>query len=256
MRRLEQDLPSWTRAITLVSDAEVALFRKFTSAGVVRAISNGVDLEYFQPHPVAMEHGCVFLGALDYWPNVEGICWFCKEIWPAIRERHPEATVSLVGRRPAPPVCRLATIPGVKVIGQVPDVRPHLASAAVSIVPLRIARGIQNKVLESLAMGKATVTSPQALEGLAAQPGKELLSAHTRQEWTDSISRLIEDQGFRRRIGAAGRHYVSNNHRWESCLEPLGALLGLEKQAHTAIAVPAAEPVSVQPLRSLTTSAK
>lgn len=239
LRRLEQGLPAWTKAITLVSEAEVAIYRQFCSEGVVRAIHNGVDLDYFQPQAPPKEHGCVFLGALDYWPNVEGICWFCNEVWPVLRRRCPEATLSIVGRRPAPAVCRLADIPGVKLVGQVPDVRPHLAGAAVSIVPLRIARGIQNKVLESLAMAKATVTSPQALEGLQAQSGNELLCANSPQEWVDSIVSLLDDSAMRQRIGTAGRRFVSEFHRWERCLEPLDALLCLPTESPGNIACPA-----------------
>jgi sugar transferase (PEP-CTERM/EpsH1 system associated) len=259
LRRLEQGLPSWAKAITLVSEAEVDIYRRFCSDGVVRAIGNGVDLDYFRPQAAPREQGCVFLGALDYWPNVDGIEWFCHEIWPEMRRRHPEATVSLVGRRPAPAVCRLAGIPGVKLVGQVPDVRPHLASAAVSIVPLRIARGIQNKVLEALAMGKATVTSPQALEGLHAQPGKDLLCAAAPQEWIEAISRLLGDSSLRQRIGGAGRRYVSEFHRWEKCLEPLDALLGLQTastgtHACPPLSDPGNEVVKVQPSRSLTSA--
>ncbi len=231
LRRLEQGLSTWAKAVTLVSAAEVAIYRQFCSDGVVEAVGNGVDLDYFQPQARQTEQGCVFLGALDYWPNIEGICWFCDEIWPEIRRRHPNATVSIVGRRPTPAVCRLAQVPGVKLVGQVPDVRPHLAGAAVSIVPLRIARGIQNKVLESMAMGKATIASPQALEGLQAQPGNDLLSANTPQEWIDSISSLIDTPTLRRRIGAAGRIYAEEHHRWQRCLEPLDALLDLAMES-------------------------
>ena len=225
LRRLEQDLATWAKAITLVSAAEVGILRQFCSEGQVKAIGNGVDLEYFQPQEPQTEQGCVFVGALDYWPNIEGICWFCEDVWPKVRSRYPEATVSIVGRRPAPAVCRLAQLPGVKLVGQVPDVRPHLSGAAVSIVPLRIARGIQNKVLESMAMGKAAVASPQALEGLEAQPGADVLCASTPQQWVDSILSLMAMPDLRRRIGAAGRRYVEEHHRWQRCLQPLDALL-------------------------------
>src|SRR5207245_1533631 len=103
---------------------------------------------------------CVFVGALDYRPNVEGVGWFCRNVWPEIRRRRPDAVLLLVGRKPAPAVQRLAGEPGVEVVGQVPDVRPFLHRAAVTVVPLQIARGVQNKVLEALAMGKAVVASP------------------------------------------------------------------------------------------------
>jgi glycosyltransferase involved in cell wall biosynthesis len=194
---------------------------------VVMPVGNGVDLDYFQPRPEASEHGCVFVGALDYLPNVEGIDWFCRAIWPAVRLRHPDATLALVGRRPAPAVARLAAIPGVELVGQVPDVRPYLAGAAVSIAPLRIARGIQNKVLESLAMAKATLVSPQALLGLQAQPGDHLATASTPAEWIERLSHLLDDAALRRRLGEARRQFVERHHDWDRCLTPLDKLLPL-----------------------------
>lgn len=231
LRGLERGLPAWARAVILVSEAEADLYRGFCAPGHVEAVGNGVDLDYFQPQPVAQEQGCVFLGALDYWPNIEGIDWFCREVWPQIHDRHPESTVSLVGRRPTPAVRRLARIPGVRLVGQVPDVRPHLTGAAASIVPLRIARGIQNKVLESMAMAKATIASPQALEGLHAQPGTDLLRAETPAEWAEAISDLLDNASLRHRIGAAGRVYVETAHCWQRCLEPLDRLLGLTTES-------------------------
>lgn len=236
LRRLEQDLPNWTRAITLVSAAEAEIYRSFCREGWLEPVGNGVDLDYFQPRPAAAEHGCVFLGALDYRPNIEGMCWFCAAVWPSLHRRHPEATLSLVGRRPAPAVQRLAEIPGVKLVGQVPDVRPYLSGAAVSVVPLRIARGVQNKVLESMAMGKATVVSPQALEGLQAEAGVHLLTASAPEEWVEQVSGLLDRPERRRELGLAGRSYVEQAHRWEACLQPLDRLLGLPEDIAAAVA--------------------
>lgn len=131
-------------------------------------MTNGVELEYFQPRPATTEEtGCVFVGALDYRPNVDAACWFSKEIWPRIRARFPAACLRLVGRQPVPEVRRLAELPGVEVVGQVADVRPYVANAAVVVAPLRIARGLQNKVLEGMAMSKPVVASPQALTASA-----------------------------------------------------------------------------------------
>jgi sugar transferase (PEP-CTERM/EpsH1 system associated) len=231
LRRLERALPSWTRGVTLVSEAEAALYRAACPGSTPRAITNGVDLETFRPgaggEAVGIERGCVFVGALDYRPNVDGAVWFGREVWPEVRRRHPWATFSLVGRNPSAAVRRLAREPGVRVVGTVPDVRPYLAGAALAVAPLRIARGVQNKVLEALAMGKAVVASPQALEGLAAEPGVHLLTASTPQEWAAVVGRLLGDEPLRDRLGAAGRHFVERRHDWASCLEPFAALLGL-----------------------------
>jgi glycosyltransferase involved in cell wall biosynthesis len=134
----------------------------------------------------------------------------------------------MVGRKPSAAVRRLAGLPGVDLVGQVPDVRPHLASASVAVMPLRIARGVQNKVLEALAMGKAVVASPGAIEGLRAEPGVHLLDASTPDEWVDAVTRLLDDRDLGRRLGAAGRAYVEEAHSWERCLAPFGTLLGLD----------------------------
>ena len=232
LRELEQTLPSWARAITLVSDAEADLFRQFCSWDGVHAVTNGVDLDYFrQADPPPEENGCVFVGALDYRPNVDAACWFSKEVWPQIRRRHPEARLRLVGRQPVAEVCRLAKVPGVEVVGQVPDVRPYVAAAAVAVVPLRIARGIQNKVLEAMAMAKPVVASPQGLTGLTSKLDLPALTASERLEWVEHVVRLLENSALRRQLGDAGRSYVEDHHDWEHCLEPFGPLLGLPAEA-------------------------
>jgi sugar transferase (PEP-CTERM/EpsH1 system associated) len=231
LRRYEQWLGGWARAVTLVSEAEADLYRRCGGGGAVRAVPNGVDLAYFRPAAPADEPGCVFVGALDYRPNVDAACWFCHEAWPLVRQRRPDARVWLVGRRPARAVRRLASLPGVEVVGPVPDVRPHVARAAVAVAPLRIARGVQNKVLEALAMARPCVVSPQALTGLGAVPGTHLLAAEAAVEWAAALHRLFDDGALRRRLGRAGRQYVETHHCWDDCLEPFGPLLGLTPAA-------------------------
>ena len=127
-------------------------------------------------------------------------------------------------------VLKLAEVPGVDVVGPVADVRPCLAKAAVAIAPLRIARGIQNKVLEALAMAKATVASPQALAGLPNLSEIPALCASAPAEWIDLIVRLLGDAGLRRQLGEAGRRYVKSHHDWDRCLAPLDEWLDLSKK--------------------------
>jgi polysaccharide biosynthesis protein PslH len=232
LRRLERGLATTVSAVTLVSEAERALYRQVcgVSAGPVHAISNGVDFEYFRPaedDASVDEMGCVFVGALDYRPNIDGAIWFCREVWPEIRRRCPGASLTLVGRRPVPQVRRLADCPGVEVTGQVADVRPYVARAAVAIVPLRLARGVQNKVLEALAMSKAVVSSPQAVAGVRVERGRDLLVAEEPSAWVDSVVSLLRDPDRRRQLGEAGRRYVEQHHHWETCLNPFGSLFGV-----------------------------
>jgi sugar transferase (PEP-CTERM/EpsH1 system associated) len=238
LRRLEGSLPSWARAVTLVSEAEADLYRAFCERGAVHAVSNGVDLEYFRPQPrQAVEPACVFVGALDYRPNVDAACWFCEEVWPEVRRQRPGAEVWLVGRKPAPAVQRLTEVPGVRVVGQVPDVRPYVARAALAVVPLRIARGLQNKVLEALAMGKPVVASPQALAGLKPRTDAPALTARSPQEWVARVVRLLDDENLRRELGARGRAYVEEHHRWDTCLTPFESLPGFAGPGPAALAV-------------------
>jgi polysaccharide biosynthesis protein PslH len=230
LRRLEQSLPPKAKAIALVSDCEAELYRSFCPADSVHAISNGVDLDYFRPNAdlnSASSQDCVFVGALDYRANVDGIHWFCNEIWPEVRRRRPEATFTVVGSRPSPLVLRLAKRPGVRLASNVPDVRPYLAEAAMVAVPLRIARGIQNKVLEALAMSKAVVATPEALEGIAVESGVHACQALTPHQWIESIVHLLEDPSARDRLGRAGRTFVETHYCWDRQLQPLAALLGL-----------------------------
>jgi glycosyltransferase involved in cell wall biosynthesis len=152
---------------------------------------------------------------------VDAAVWFAREVWPAVRAQFPDAEFRIVGRKPAPEVQRLADLPGVKVIGQVPDVRPFVAAAAAVVVPLRLARGIQNKVLEALAMGKPVVAAPPALAALRTEPGVHLLAAAHPQDWVAGITELFLDPARGRELGAAGRRYVEDHHHWDRCLEPL-----------------------------------
>jgi sugar transferase (PEP-CTERM/EpsH1 system associated) len=227
LRNLERDLPTWCKAVLLVSEAETQLYKQFAGPGPVYTVTNGVDLEYFQPRDIPTEPACTFVGALDYRPNVDGVRWFAESVWPELNRRRPHLRLRLVGRRPVAQVLALASIPGIEVIGQVPDVRPWLARSAVVIIPLRIARGVQNKVLESLAMAKAVVASPAANSGLKAVPGEHLLNANRPMEWSDSIEQLLDSGDLRTRLGLAGRQFVEAYHSWEKCLSPLDSILDL-----------------------------
>jgi sugar transferase (PEP-CTERM/EpsH1 system associated) len=227
LRRLERELPSWARAVLLVSEAESALYREFTAPGPVHTVTNGVDLDFFRPQVVQEEPACTFVGALDYKPNVDAVTWFAMDIWPELHQGRPELRFRVVGRRPTAAVRRLDAVPGVEVIGPVPDVRPWLARSAVVVAPLRIARGVQNKVLEALAMTKACVASRLALNGVRARPSVELLAATTPAEWVDSITRLLDDASLRQKLGTAGRAFVETHHRWDACLQPLAEILNI-----------------------------
>lgn len=220
-RAAERKLAAWADAVTLVSRHEADVFDSFTHAGAATVATNGVDLDYWHPTDIPEQPACAFVGALDYLPNVDAACWFAEAVWPRVRERFPAAEFRIIGRKPTSRVQALTRLPGITVVGQVPDIRPHLASAAVAVVPMRLSRGLQNKVLEALAMSKATVAAPPALAALGTEPGVHLLRAETPDEWVDAVCRLLADSSQRQRLGTAGRCYVEEHHHWDTCLAPL-----------------------------------
>jgi sugar transferase (PEP-CTERM/EpsH1 system associated) len=218
-------------ASLFVSAPEAALFRQLApeSGAKIGHFSNGVDTDYFTPEAghanpyQAGERALVFTGAMDYWPNVDAVQWFCDGVFPALRERFPELRFYIVGSRPNPAVQALGQRPGVTVTGTVPDVRPYIAHAAVAVAPLRIARGIQNKVLEAMAMARAVVVSPQALEGIDAEPGTELVLAEDAAAFVDAVQALLASQdGAREAIGQAARAKVQRRYSWSSNLACIG----------------------------------
>ena len=248
LRKLESGIADGASGITVVSEPEAAIYRTFRSDGSIEPIPNGVDVDYFTPEAgspdgkipkASSQRGCVFVGALDYKPNIDGIIWFARNVWPQIHRQHPDQTLSIVGREPVADVRKLAGIPGVDVVGTVPDVRPYLSQAAVAVVPLRIARGVQNKVLEALA--KAVVASPDPLVGLRVEDGVQIFKAVEAEQWVSCVSRLLDDAQLRHDVGVAGQAYVTAHHRWEQCLEPLMRFLHLENRETSNVALAADE---------------
>ena len=205
-----------------VSAAEAELFRKLApeSADKVAFAFNGVDTVYFDPalslaSPYAEgESPMVFTGAMDYWPNVDAVCWFTEQVLPGIRRAEPKAVFYAVGARPAPAVQRLANLPGVKVTGQVGDIRPYLRYASAVVAPLRIARGIQNKVLEGMAMARPTVVTPAALEGISAIAGEDLLVGADADAFADHVLAVMTGR-VPAAIGMSGRRRVLADFDWD-----------------------------------------
>ncbi|MEW5771373.1 MAG: TIGR03087 family PEP-CTERM/XrtA system glycosyltransferase [Pseudomonadota bacterium] len=238
--REARKLLAWERRVAagfdaslFVSEAEARDFRALApeSSARIGHFYNGVDTDYFSPAHVfdtpfsAGEQAVVFTGAMDYWPNVDAVTWFAREVLPRLRQaRGADVSFYIVGSRPSPAVQELAG-PGVVVTGRVPDVRPYLAHAALVVAPLRIARGIQNKVLEGMAMAKAVLASPQALEGVAARPDAEVVVAEDAASTAEAVQRLIADPGRCREIGGAARARVLADYTWAPNLARLDALL-------------------------------
>jgi sugar transferase (PEP-CTERM/EpsH1 system associated) len=221
VQRLEQQALCHCDAVVLVSRAEAQALG--AESDKVLAVGNGVDTDYFRPQdrPAEASPALVFTGTMDYRPNVEGVCWFAEAIWPALARERPDLRFVIVGRDPTPAVRRLAARPGIEVTGAVPDVRPYLARATLAVAPLLTARGIQNKVLEAMAMGRAVVASPAALEGLDVETGAEVVEAQPPDEWQREILDLLENDARRQAIERAARSRIENRFRWERQMKPL-----------------------------------
>jgi len=211
-----------------VTDGEVDLFRRLAplAGGRIERVGNGVDAAFFTPEaglasPFAPgEVPVVFTGAMDYWPNVDAACWFAQAVLPELRRRNGAVRFYVVGMRPTPAVRALAS-DAVVVTGTVPDVRPYIRHAAAVVAPLRIARGIQNKILEAMAMGKAVVASDTCAAGIDARNGVELLTATVAQDFAASVDTLARNPDRARAMGAAARACVLAKYSWEAELRRL-----------------------------------
>ncbi|MEM9251714.1 MAG: TIGR03087 family PEP-CTERM/XrtA system glycosyltransferase [Planctomycetota bacterium] len=201
------------------AESRYRIGRKF--AEVIHA-TNGVDLDRFRVTPPPRERNVfLFTGVLDYTPNIEAVDWFARLCMPLLRKDVPGATFRVVGKRPSRAVRRLSKLPGVEIVGEVPDTRPHLHEASVVVAPLRVAPGVQNKVLEAMAAGRPVVASPQAASGIDAEPGRHLLVADHPMRFAILCGHLIHRPRQARQIAHAARQRVEDRHRWDTTLRPL-----------------------------------
>ena len=211
-------------AISTISLREARLYqRTVTPQHKPIVAGNGVDTDYFSPgdEPQADAQTCVFTGVLSYKPNADAVAWFAHRVLPLVRERVPGARFNIVGRSPSPAVVALGQLPGVSVIGSVPDTRPYLRGAAVAVAPLTIAPGVQNKVLEAMACATPVVCSPQAARGIDALPGRDLLVASDAAAFADAVTALLIDPARAAAIGRDARQLVVDRYNWSAALAPL-----------------------------------
>lgn len=229
--RYERQIASSFAASLFVSAPEAALFKGLApeSAERIGYFNNGVDTAYFSPEHelpspyAAGERALVFTGAMDYWPNIDAVQWFASEVLPRVQQACPEVRFYIVGSRPAPAVQAMARAGSIVVTGTVPDVRPYLAHCALSVAPMRVARGIQNKVLEAMAMAKPCVVSPQALEGIEATPGVELVQADNAAAFADAVlAQLAQPDPA---MGQHARARMVQRYSWQTNLASIEAQL-------------------------------
>lgn len=219
-----------------VSEVEIDLFRGAgaPASADLRALPNGIDMDYYDPAarfaPLATASDgplIVFTGQMDYRPNIEAVTGFAEAVLPRIRAVRPDAGFAIVGRKPAPAVTALAEREGVIVTGEVADVRPWLAAASVVTAPLHVARGIQNKVLEAMAMARPVVASTGAFLGIDAEPGRDLIVADGAAAQAEAVLALLGEEARAAEMGRAARRRMEEGYSWPAQLAPLGGMLGL-----------------------------
>ncbi|MBA6412708.1 TIGR03087 family PEP-CTERM/XrtA system glycosyltransferase [Parahaliea sp. F7430] len=227
----EKSLNRRSAASLFVSAAEAEMFRSLQvpEAKRVSHYNNGVDGRYFcpddrLPNPFKPDQAAlVFTGAMDYWPNIDAVVGFAKEVFPVLLKQHPELLFYIVGSNPDRSVKQLAVLPNVFVTGRVPDVRPYLQHSLAAVAPLRVARGIQNKVLEAMAMARPVLVSPAGLEGIPAIDGQHVLLAGSAEVISQRVAELIE--GDWQNLGLNGRELVLEQFSWSASLPLVDKLL-------------------------------
>ncbi|MCZ4303792.1 TIGR03087 family PEP-CTERM/XrtA system glycosyltransferase [Zoogloeaceae bacterium G21618-S1] len=231
LERFEQRWAARADHVSFVTRAETDLFLQGVPqlGAKTMVVENGVDAEFFSPvnggaspYEEAGPH-LVFAGAMDYWPNIDAACWFANEVLPLVRVRHPLAHFHIVGMNPAPSVRALEALENVHVTGTVPDVRPYVHHADVVVAPLRVARGIQNKVLEAMAMARPVVVSNASATGLRGMVGQTHEEAETPDDYVVAIERCLEPKASD--MGLRARDLILSAYAWPAHLSAVSQCL-------------------------------
>lgn len=203
--------------IIAVSAVDAGLMRTMFGAERVSEIPTGVDLDYFaRPASVDRVADLVFIGSMDWLPNVDGVGYFVREVLPLIRRRRPDCTLAIVGRTPPPEIADLGRKDsGVRVTGTVPDVRPYLWGSAISVVPLRIGGGTRLKIYEAMAAGVPVVSTTVGAEGLEVHPPEDIRIADSAADFAESCLELLADEDQSQRIASRAREMVARQFSWE-----------------------------------------
>lgn len=225
--RAERRLAQTFDQVTVATPGEA---RTLTEDGVqgdaVDWFANGVDVDFFQPDGQAHDPQTIsFVGRMDYFPNEQCMEDFCAQVWPRLRRERPGLKLQIVGAAPTARVLALGKVEGVTVTGSVPDVRPFVRGSALTVTPLKIARGTQNKIIESMAMGVPVVSSRIAAGGVDAVPGEHLLVADSVDETCAEVLRLLDSPAERARLSQAGRARVQSHHAWGSAMQRMDQII-------------------------------
>ena len=206
-------------AALVCTDAEAELLRSVAPQGVIRVVQNYIDVEQYDPANLAVSEEIrswrpylVFSGSMDYLPNIDAVGYFCREIFPLIQQARPDVRLVIAGRNPRSSVRELGKHPAIKVTGSVSDMKPYLSAAAVAIAPMRIARGVQNKVLEALASGVPVVSTTAVASALPARVRSMVGVADSPRDFAAGVIRALQDGSDRhsRQLRIQLKHYVES----------------------------------------------
>jgi polysaccharide biosynthesis protein PslH len=218
IRREEVEAFQSFDGVTFCSEADEQRARALVAPLCSAVVPNAVDVEHFKPSPqLPPPDGStvMFFGAINYFPNVDGLLYLLREVWPLLERSHPTARLKIVGQHPTPEILAFQG-PRVEVTGKVEDLRPHLSSAAVTVVPLRVGGGTRFKILEAMSMGRPVVSTSLGAEGISAQPGTDILLADDAQGFAAAVGRVLDDALLGRQLGARGRALVERQYSWEA----------------------------------------
>jgi sugar transferase (PEP-CTERM/EpsH1 system associated) len=233
LSRVERRIALEFDCSTCATPAELESLHEIAPGAVGHWFPNGVDLELFRPGGEAYDPTQIcFVGRMDYFPNEQAMTVFVREVFPLIREKRPQSKLVIVGASPTPKVRALAGAQGVSVTGSVPDVRPYLAGSACTVAPLYVARGTQNKILESLALGVPVVASTLAARGLDARVGEHLLAADSPRDVASAVLGLMNDRERRQRFAQAGRSRMESHHSWTGAMRKFDEIVERTMSAH------------------------
>jgi glycosyltransferase involved in cell wall biosynthesis len=226
IRREETEIWSRFDGVAFCSDADQARARALVPSMRSAMVPNAVDVEYFKARPgdpPSDGRTVMFFGALNYFPNEDGVLYFLREVWPLIEKSHPQARLKIVGQQPTGEIAARRG-PRIEIAGAVEDLRPHLAAAAVSIVPLRIGGGTRFKILESMAMAKPVVSTTLGGEGIDAAPGRHLLLGDDAASFAAAVGRVLDNPRLAASLGKEGRALVEERYSWDAAAQTLEGL--------------------------------
>jgi sugar transferase (PEP-CTERM/EpsH1 system associated) len=216
-------------ACFFIADTEVALFKKNNpNANNVLPLGNGLNIQEFYPAKIAPQNEnpvFVFTGVMDYKPNVDAVIWFIEKCWQQLISHFPSARLVIAGMNPSLEIKKLSTIKGIEITGYVDDILPYYHQADYFIAPFRLARGVQNKILQAFACGLPVIATPMGAEGINCHDNQEILLANTPDEFINKVLLLDKSTQLRKKISDAALSLIKNEYSWEGKLKPLQDLI-------------------------------